>query len=220
MFYHKLFPSHDPEVYGLIAIDANSQELRWMGYQSGDSVLITNYRKGLDLHSTMTSTIYGRTYEEVVSGNKNDDPIIVEERQSGKLLNLSCQYRIGAPSLANKFFETYEKDIDVGTARRYLSIYKRQYPGVVQYWDDAIALARKTGYAETVGGRRFKIDKFDWTGESSAINLPVQGSGADHTYATIALINKHWPDMILVLQLHDGLYYFCPPIVTGKINSG
>jgi len=199
-----------PEGMALIAVDANSQELRWVAEKSMDDKLIEGYKQGKDLHSDMTASIYGRPYEEVVEGNKNDVKEIVEERQSGKLLNLSCQYRIGPPALAEKFFTTYEKDIDIGTARRYLSLYKRQYPGVVRYWDDSIALARQKGYAETVGGRRYKITKFDWSGESSAINFPIQGSGADHTYATIAMLNKKYPFLILVLQLHDGLYYFCP----------
>jgi len=199
-----------PEGYSLLAIDANSQELRWVAEKSGDEKLLQGYQKGLDLHSDMTSSIYGRPYEEVVKGNKDDIKEIVEERQSGKLLNLSCQYRIGPPALAEKFFTNYEKNIDIGTARRYLSLYKRQYPGVVRYWDTAIENARSKGYAETVGGRRFKISKFDWSGESSAINFPIQGSGADHTYATINLMNDMFPWAILVLQLHDGLYYFCP----------
>ena len=199
-----------PEGYGILAIDANSQELRWMGIQSMDEALIENYSKGLDLHSTMTASIYGRPYDEVVQGNMNGVHDIVEERQSGKLVNLSCQYRIGAPALARKFFSTYQKDIDRSTAYRYLSMHKKQYPGVINYWDEAIRKARLEGYAETVSGRRYNIDKFDWQGESSAINFPIQGSGAEHTYATIGLVNKLFPEMVLALQLHDGLYYYCP----------
>ena len=199
-----------PEGYSLLAIDANSQELRWVAEKSRDDKLLQGYMAGLDLHSDMTSAIYGRPYEEVVDGNKRDVKEIVEERQSGKLLNLSCQYRIGAPSLAEKFFTDYEKDIDIPTARRYLSMYKRQYPGVVSYWSDAINLAKSKGYAETISGRRCRIEKFDWVGESSAINFPIQGSGSDHTEATIAYLNSKYPFMTMVLQLHDGLYYFCP----------
>ena len=199
-----------PDGYSLLAIDANSQELRWVAEKSRDDKLLQGYQAGLDLHSDMTAAVYGRPYEEVVEGNKKDIKEIVEERQSGKLLNLSCQYRIGAPSLAEKFFTDYEKDIDVATARRYLSMYKRQYPGVVRYWSDAISMARSKGYAETIAGRRCKIEKFDWVGESSAINFPIQGSGSDHTEATIAHLNRLYPFMTLVLQLHDGLYYFCP----------
>lgn len=199
-----------PDGMSLLAIDANSQELRWVCEKSRDGKLLEGYQAGLDLHSDMTSAVYGRPYEEVVEGNKQDIKEIVEERQSGKLLNLSCQYRIGAPSLAEKFFTDYEKDIDISTARRYLSMYKKQYPSVVRYWSDAISSAKSVGYAETVAGRRCKIDKFDWQGESSAINFPIQGSGSDHTYATIALMNKLFPFLTMVLQLHDGLYYFCP----------
>ena len=199
-----------PEGMGIIAIDANSQETRIMAIQSGDSTMIHAYQNGMDLHSVMTSTIYGRPYEDVVSGNRRGDIEIVEERQSGKLLNLSCQYRIGAEALASKFFTTYEQDISVSTSRRYLSLYKRQYPGVIRYWDDSIRSAKSRGFAETLAGRRYELEKLDWSGESSAINFPIQGSGADHCYATIALINKYRPDLTLALQLHDGLYYFCP----------
>ncbi|MGW8177834.1 MAG: DNA polymerase, partial [bacterium] len=201
---------HAPDGFGIIGIDANSQETRIMAIESKDHTMIDAYQHGKDLHSVMTASIYGRPYEEVVNGNRDGVTEIVEERQSGKLLNLSCQYRIGSQSLAEKFFTTYEQDISQGDARRYLALYKRQYPGVVRYWDNAIESARSVGYAKTVGGRRYGIERFDWSGESSAINFPIQGGGADHCYATIALINRRRPDLILCLQLHDGLYYFCP----------
>ena len=131
-----------PDGMGVIAIDANSQETRVMAIKSGDRSMLNAYQKGMDLHSVMTSTIYGRPYQEVVEGNKRGIPEIVEERQSGKLLNLSCQYRIGAKALADKFFATYGQNISLSTARRYLGTYRRQYPGVIRYWDNSIMSAR------------------------------------------------------------------------------
>jgi len=198
-----------PEGKGIIKIDANSQEVRFMAIQSGDKVMIDAYNNNMDLHSVMTASITGRAYDDIVHGNKTGDLDIVEDRQAGKLLNLSCSYRIGASALAKKFFTTYEKSISFDTSQRYLEMYKTTYPGVPTYWKHAIAMARANGGAETVAHRKCNIYKFDWHGESSAINHPIQGSGGEHKYATIKMIDEHHPELDLVLDMHDGLFYFC-----------
>lgn len=200
-----------PKGYKVLYMDISAQEGRIMAIQAPEPRMIKAYNEGIDLHSDLTEEIFGTPYAEIVKANSTGEPRrIVEQRQAGKLTGLSSFYRIGAKSLADKFFATYQYDISVGTAHSYLKSFKAKYPGVVQYWSKAIGSAREKGYAEAIGGFRYRINKFDWKGESAAINHPIQGSGGIQTYTAIGVIARTWPKLILVSQVHDSLAYFVP----------
>lgn len=200
-----------PPGYKVMYFDFNAQEARLMANVGPEPRMCYLLNNGMDLHSDLTEEIFGTPYSDIVRANEQGEPKeIVEQRQAGKLTGLSSFYRIGAPSLAKKFFSTYEYDISVQTAQSYLSSFKRKYPGVPEYWKRAIMLARNTGYAEAIGGFRYRIKSFGWQGESSAINHPIQGSGSMLCYTAIGLVSKWRPDFILASQMHDSLVYFVP----------
>lgn len=200
-----------PPGYKILYLDVSAQEGRFMAMLGPEPRMIRSYCNGIDLHSDLTEEIFGTPYADIVKANHDGEPLaIVEQRQAGKLTGLSSFYRIGGPALARKFFSTYEYDISVDTAYSYLRSFKRKYPGVPAYWTRSIRAAKEKGYAEAIGGWRFRIDDFGWEGESSAINHPIQGSGAIQTYATIGIIDRKWPDLILLVQVHDALIYLIP----------
>lgn len=203
-----------PEGYVVCELDGEQQELRFVGEISGDTTLITDFNSGIDVHSSMTSFISGIPYETLLELLDQEDDSATNYRYAGKLLNLSCQYRIGAKALAYKFFTNYGLNISKGEAYRYLGMYKRRYPGVKAYWDRAIEEAKKQGYAESIARRRFKLKmwggKYEYRTEQSAINFPIQGSGGDHKNAAISIIARKFPEAIFVLDLHDGIWYYLP----------
>lgn len=203
-----------PEGYDVAELDGAQQELRFVGQISGDSNLLHDFNSGIDVHSSMTSHISGIPYEQLLVLLKQGDKEAVNYRYAGKLLNLSCQYRIGGKALAYKFFTTYGITITIGEAYSYLSKYKSRYRGVVKYWDDAIEFAKLNGYAESIGGRRFKIQmfggKYDYGSQQSSINFPIQGSGGDHKNAAISILARKFPEAIFALDLHDGIWYYLP----------
>lgn len=203
-----------PEGYVVCELDGEQQELRFVGQIAEDSNLISDFNKGIDVHSSMTSFISGIPYETLL------DLLIVEDieatnyRYAGKLLNLSCQYRIGAKALAYKFFTTYGITISKAEAYRYLGMYKSRYPDVKKYWDRAVWEAKDKGYAESIGGRRFHLKfwsgKYEYGTEQSAINFPIQGSGGDHKNAAISILARKFPEASFRLDLHDGIWYYLP----------
>lgn len=231
-------PRKGPVKKGLIAFpnralalnDAAQQELRLVGQCSQDQHLIDGFNSNIDMHSFMSAFIAGEAYESFCNRLSNKEADAINFRYAGKLLNLSCQYRIGATSLKRKFFETYDIVITDQQARMYLKYYKCRYPGVVQYWEDIVIKARDCNYAETLGGRRFGITEWGknkWSSESSAINTPIQGSAADHKEATLWLVSKTFPEAIFMLDIHDELIFdipnnrdLCKEIIhfTNKIN--
>jgi DNA polymerase-1 len=203
-----------PPGYVVCEFDGSQQELRFIGQISGDENLLYDFNHGLDVHSTMTSFISGIPYEELLELVAQEDDEATNYRYAGKLLNLSCQYRIGAKALAYKFFTTYGIHITTGEAYRYLNMYKSRYKGVKKYWDKAIWTAKDKGYAESIAKRRYYL-KF-WNGrteyptEQSAINFPIQGSGGDHKNVAISMIARKFPEAQFVLDLHDGIWYYLP----------
>ena len=199
-----------PDGYQFFYSDFAAQELRLMGQFSGDEVIIDTFNDDKDLHSIMTETIYGVPYLDIVEGSNNDVPDIVDKRNCGKLTNLSSMYRIGPKALKDKFFEQYDKLITLREATHYLNSYKKTFKKIPKYWEDACLRAQKHKYAESLSRRRFGINKMDWKGESSAINMPIQGSGIDLAEYQIAKVSREFPDMIFQIQVHDSLTWLIP----------
>ena len=197
----------------ILELDASGQEMRFMAHFSRDDHMVKVFNKGMKPHGSMGAFISGDDYDEFMDGYKAKDKEVVNNYMAGKLLNLSCQYRIGGKALAAKFFSNYQIVISEGAGRQYENLYRQRYPGVPQYWRSAINTAKENGYAESIGGRRFQIENWrhhKWGSESSAINFPIQGSGADHKDLAIAYVAAKFPELKFILDLHDGLWYQIP----------
>lgn len=205
-----------PEGYDVVEYDATGQEIAFMAIASLDPNLCSVLNQGMNVHSWMATNLTGEGYNEFLDRLHSDGDVgadAYETRQAAKLLNLSCQYRIGANSLKSKFFENYDKLITVPEGKRYLNIYKAAYPGVVQYWKDICILSEARGYTETIAKRRFYLTDWAthrWGTESSAINTPIQGSGGDQKDLVIWLVSQEFPELKFALDMHDGLFWFIP----------
>ena len=128
--------------------------------------------------------------------------------------NLSNNYRIGVRKLQIQARVQYGMKVDFNKAKTWQDAFHRLYPNVKAYWKDAIAKAKQQKYAVTLAGRRFYLmfwgEKDQWATESSAINHPIQGSGADMKDLAIQEIHKHFPEFEFWFDLHDGLHYEVP----------
>lgn len=196
--------------YKFLYMDFAAQELRLMAQFSQDKKMLAAFNNGMDLHSIMTENIYGTSYDTIVAGNTDGIPEIVEQRNAGKLTNLSSMYRIGGASLQKKFFEDYDKLITLREAAHYLNSYKKAFRGIPAYWKKAIHEAKVNGYSASISNRRYGISNMDWKGESSAINQPIQGSGIDLCEIAIAVISKKYPELIFAVQVHDSITWQVP----------
>lgn len=97
-----------------------------------------------------------------------------------------------------------------------------------------IRKASLNGWVETIAGRRVWVGKGDtwsrlrvaavngqveeehvdnsWQAESTAINFPIQGSGADQKYLALQVLRDYLPmvDGRFYFELHDGLFVVVP----------
>lgn len=211
-----------PPGYMLAEYDFSGQEMRLMGEFSKDARMIELFRPGGlgDAHSLTGASIAGIEFEEFLRRKKTEDPEIVGPRgfrYQGKFVNLSLQYRTSWKKLRIRALTDYDYYATEAEAKHWHSTYHKLYPGVRRYWDAAIARAAYRGYAETLGGRRtltpqeyFSNPKMQWPVESTAINHPIQGSGADQKEYALALATRKFPEAIFAFDLHDGLFFYLP----------
>ena len=198
----------------LVEFDAAGQEARFMAEFSQDPSMLDIFKNDGDFHSNTGSAISGIPYDEFMARKLAKDPEIVSEhglRYCGKFVGLSNQYRVGAKKARLVARVQYGLDENIFTIRNWQKAYHRAYPGVKKYWKSAIRLAKEQGYAETLAGRRFAIHSWSgddrWGSESSAINFPIQGSGADMKELAIAIMHAKHPEFTFHFDLHDGLFY-------------
>jgi DNA polymerase-1 len=186
--------------------DYSQIELRLMAHLSGDSQMIDAFVRGEDIHTATASKIYKLDPKEV---NK-------EMRSRAKTANFGIIYGISAFGLSQRM------RISRGDARALIDGYFETYPGVREFMDASIRMAREKGYVETMFGRRRYLPDIlsrnsvvRGNAERNAINSPIQGSAAD--IIKIAMIRiQNILDMeqlqsSMILQVHDELNFDVHP---------
>ncbi len=204
-----------PEGIALLEDDASGQESRLMAIRSGDPVMLKVFNEGKNLHSMTGASIIGMEYDDFMGSYKKEGKeggYYTEQRQLGKLTNLSANFRIGGRALSEKAFTKYDTFMTQSTGNFLVKRFQTLYSGIPQYWLDAIALAKAIGYSETFGGRRYKIHMWDtdrWASESSALMVPIQGSGAAMKEIAIKEIYEKFEEVYFCLDLHDASFFYC-----------
>lgn len=212
-----------PPGYTLMEFDASGQEFRWMAILTGDPVMLNLCEDGEDPHSYMGSRIVGQDYKTLAAAAAKEDQAASDARQLGKVANLSLQYRTYPKTLRRVARVQWGIPMELPEAQRIHATYQQTYTGVPRYWEDKIRLAKVRGYAETLAGARVRL-KGDWSGEwgwsmeSTAINYPVQGTGAEQKYLAMKVLKDAWRELgaRFAWDLHDGIYMLVPD---GKVSE-
>jgi DNA polymerase-1 len=205
----------------LLEFDAAGQEFRWMALQSGDLTMLKLCQPGEDPHCYMAAAIKGWDYAEIMRLHKSGDNVEISgpqgARMFGKLANLSLQFRTYAKRLRMVARVDYDLAMNPSESEHIWSTYPRTYPRVKDYWFLSIDKAKRLGYAETLAGRRVQIagdwsGKQSWAMESTAIIVPIQGTGADQKYLALACLKPYLVEhgIRFAWDMHDGLYFYCP----------
>ena len=184
----------------LMTADYSQIEMRIMAHVSGDDGLIEAFRSGHDFHSTMAAKVFD-VEPTAVSG---------EQRARIKAMNYGLAYGLSAYGLSNQL------GIAVSDAKALMDDYFTEFGGVRDYLQGVVAEARKTGYTETLLGRRRHLPDLNSSNrqrrdmaERMALNAPIQGSAADMIKVAMldveaALVKRGLASRIL-LQVHDEL---------------
>jgi DNA polymerase-1 len=211
-FIRKAFVPQEGSLF--LSADYSQVELRLMAHLSKDSNMIADFLSGNDIHSATASKIFGVPVEEVTR----------EMRAKAKTANFGIIYGISAFGLSERL------GISRTEAKELIDGYFNNYPGVKNYMDESIAIARKNGYVTTMFGRKRELrdiasrnQVIRGNAERNAINAPIQGSAAD--IIKIAMINIHNRlksegfQTNMILQVHDELIFEVPYSELEKVNE-
>ncbi len=192
-----------PEGMHLVTLDYSQIELRVLAHLSKDPNLTKAFLEGADVHRRTAAEVFEIAEEDVTS----------EQRRVAKAVNFGVIYGQGAFGLARGL------GITQGRAGKYIKAYFKKIPGVAAYMETLIEMAKATGYAETIFGRRRRILELRRRGgagraygERIARNTPIQGSAADILKIAMVevealLADRDWARMLLTV--HDELIFEC-----------
>jgi len=189
----------------LLAADYSQIELRVMAHLSEDEAMIEAFRNDFDIHTATASLVF----------SVDSDQVDRAMRSKAKVINFGLLYGMGPSRLAR------ETQMSIPEANEFIERYFNSFPRVREWIDKTLVGARKTGYVETLMGRRRPIldinaenSRARSFAENAAVNTPVQGSAADIIKRAMIdvetrLANSDLGAMML-LQVHDELVFELP----------
>ncbi len=186
----------------LLSADYSQIELRLMAHMSKDGNMLDAFKNNEDIHQSTAAKIF----------NISADQVTRDMRRKAKTANFGIIYGISAFGLSQRL------NIPRSEAKELIDGYFRSYPGVKEYMEYSVRMARENGYVETLMGRRRYLKDINshnafvrGFAERNAINAPLQGSAAD--IIKIAMINIH-KELIkknlkskMIIQVHDELVF-------------
>ena len=186
----------------LLTADYSQIEMRIMADVSEDSGLIAAFKSGEDFHSVTASRVFDVDPKSVTGA----------QRSKIKAMNYGLAYGLSAYGLGQQL------RIDPSEARNLMDEYFERFGGVRAYLHGVVDEARRTGFTETLLGRRRYLPDLTSDNrqrremaERMALNAPIQGSAADIIKVAMlrvdaALIREGLASRML-LQVHDELVF-------------
>ena len=189
-----------PGYDSLLTADYSQIEMRIMAHLSGDEALIEAFNSGEDLHTSVAARVFGVSPKQVDA----------ELRRKVKAVSYGLAYGQSAYGLANGL------GISNAEATKIMDGYFARFGGVRDYLHGVVEEARRTGYTETLLGRRRYFPELTSTNathrqmaERMALNAPIQGSAADIIKVAMLRVEKALGEAglrsRLLLQVHDEL---------------
>ena len=186
----------------LMTADYSQIEMRIMAHLSQDALLIEAFRSGRDFHSITASRVF----------DVPADQVTVEMRAKIKAMNYGLAYGLSAFGLGGQL------GIEPSEARGLMDEYFETFGGIRDYLGGIVDQARRTGYTETIMGRRRYLPDLTSDNrqrremaERMALNAPIQGSAADLIKIAMLNVDRAVREAGLasrmLLQVHDELVF-------------
>ena len=182
----------------LIGIDYSQIELRLLAHYSQDSVLLSAFKEGKDIHLQTAIALFGE--EEAQA-----------KRGVAKTVNFGLLYGMGQKKLSDTL------GIPTKEAKAIIERYFESFPTVKQYFRSIVDSSKEFGYVETLLKRRRYFDyenatpMFRAAYERESVNSVFQGSASDLIKLSMNKIHnviaEEKLDAVMLLQIHDELIF-------------
>jgi len=202
--------------FKLAAFDYSQIELRIAAFLSGDEKLISIFKEGKDVHTSVAASVFKVKPEEVTP----------EMRRRAKVINFGIIYGMGVLALKQNLGTSREE------AQNFLNDYFATFSTLAAYLDHIKAETARKGYTETFFGRRryfegikSKIPYVRASAERMAINAPIQGTEADIIKLAMIKVDEYLrrekleDDVFPLLQVHDELVYEIREDIAEKVSK-
>lgn len=176
-----------------IEADYSTLELRLAATIFGDNNMRKQLVEGKDLHRAVAAILLNKPEEEVTK----------DDRTKAKAVNFGFVYGMSAKRFQEYAFDNYGLTLDIKEAGEWRNKYFRMYPQIAQYhkfiWEN---YNKPTFFVQTALGRRIKPKL-----GTDALNVAVQGSGAECTKLAIHYLIKENPNAIYWITnvVHDSI---------------
>jgi len=194
-----------PQGSCLLSGDYSQIDLRALAHLSQDPGLLSAFQHDVDIHAVTAAQLFGVDTSQVTP----------DMRRLAKTVNFGVIYGMSEYGLEQATELSREE------AAKFIAAYFEKHPKVKEYLESTKEQARKTGYVQTILGRRRFIPEINSSNrqlreaaERMAINMPVQGTSAD--VIKVAMINlcremdKQNLKSKMLLQVHDELVFEVP----------
>lgn len=184
----------------LISADYSQIELRILAHVAGDPALVDAFAEDADVHARTAAEVFDVPLERV-------EPAM---RRAAKMVNYGIAYGLSAHGLATRL------NIPDAEAKGIIERYFARYAGIRRYLEETVEKARRSGFVETLFGRRRYMPELGsknrsvaMAAERAAINMPIQGTAADLMKRAMLLLEARLGGAglagQLLLQVHDEL---------------
>jgi len=186
----------------LLTADYSQIEMRIMADVSEDTGLIEAFHSGEDFHSVMAARVFEVDAADITGA----------QRSKIKAMNYGLAYGLSAYGLG------LQLGIEPADARGLMDEYFERFGGVRDYLRGVVDEARRTGFTETIMGRRRYLPDLTSDNrqrremaERMALNAPIQGSAADIIKVAMlkvdAALHAEQLGSRMLLQVHDELVF-------------
>ncbi len=183
----------------LVSLDYSQIELRILAHVAGIDALKEAFRQGQDIHAATASEMF----------NVPLDQMTPDIRRQAKAINFGVIYGISGFGLARNL------RIPRDQAQGFIDRYFERFPGIRAYMDATVDYAKRTGWVETLFGRKIHTPEINAKGPTAgfarraAINAPIQGTAADVIRRAMIRMEKAIDGMpaTMLLQVHDELLF-------------
>jgi DNA polymerase I len=189
----------------LLSADYSQIELRLAAHVADVPELKQAFRDGVDIHALTASQVFSVPLATMDANT----------RRRAKAINFGIIYGISAFGLGQQI------GVPPAEAGAYIRAYFERFPAILAYMERTKTDCRRTGYVETIFGRKCFIPGIRDANpmrragaERQAINAPLQGSAADIIKRAMARIPAALAQAGLktrmLLQVHDELLFEVP----------
>ena len=189
----------------ILSADYSQIELRIMAHFSNDAELISSFNQKEDIHTRTASKVFNVSIEDVIP----------EMRRTAKIVNFGIMYGAGPFRLSQELGIPRKESVAL------IDSYFNEYPGIQDYIDSTIEMAKKQKFVSTIKGRKRPVWDADSdnglrrkAAERMAINMPIQGTAAEMIKIAMIQIHskleKNQMKSKMILQIHDELLFEYP----------